>query len=723
MSSMHNQIVQLILGQEPVTVSASYAESASLAQDAISASFATSASHAEYADNADFAITASYVQLAESASFAITASYVINGGFDTPNTLFVDNVNGDDGSGQRTKNTKPFATIQAAIDASSVNDKIVIYPGHFAEDIVIPHDLYFDAINTSVNSITLNGGQILGKFNKNEYGHNYVYVRASGSNSNNGDRLKEAYTYASASNPCGNVKSDENRFTIILDNRYYAVDAIDSGSVLEYIDFYGNFGTITGSAVVFGTSSNNIFSTINIDTSADYSIGAYTSDAVLENVNSNAKIGATGTFNGRVYAVKCKEFDISGNSSNGYIADVLTTGLTTSVIKGCGSTINNCKFTNVTVTDDISGELNNLIVDGEFKADNDINVTGTIRNSVFGKLTGVSFSGDFQNNNIQDKISGIKTTDSFRAFNCDYERGIGLSESGSVSVMKGKFINCSFYNDDTTYKAQKASYIPATFIGCSFETTGSNLVHGMVTADGGKFYNNSFYGVDDSEAIVGRDLCYVYGNTGSTDVFISSSNAIRLHFQDNYNEILKTDTTNYVVDDSFDARIYFSASLLENLNDELLHFTVKSGSNWYLESTSSIIQETLGGNPDISLDSIQQRCLISINSNIQMRNNGIPQPAKVKREILNSGSYSVGTYTYNTSRSYATPDLHTAYVDTSTTEVNLFLPNINSVEKLNIVHTIGSNDVIIRDRDDNLVDTFSGSYKTIISNGENLFVL
>lgn len=57
------------------------------------------------------------------------------------NTLYVDGVNGNDGTGLTGRQDKPFLTIAAAITASTTNNVIVINPGTYAESSLAPKNL------------------------------------------------------------------------------------------------------------------------------------------------------------------------------------------------------------------------------------------------------------------------------------------------------------------------------------------------------------------------------------------------------------------------------------------------------------------------------------------------------------------------------------------------------------------------------------------------------
>jgi len=86
---------------------------------------------------------------------ALVLSLVTGAGQST--TIYVDAVNGDDATGVRGSILNPFATVQAGLAAAIAGDTILISPGTYAENVVIPATDRLTIEGAGVNTI-INGG-------------------------------------------------------------------------------------------------------------------------------------------------------------------------------------------------------------------------------------------------------------------------------------------------------------------------------------------------------------------------------------------------------------------------------------------------------------------------------------------------------------------------------------------------------------------------------------
>ena len=110
------------------------------------------------------------------------------------NTIYVDSTYGSDASGTRGRPDKPFATIGAAIAASSADDKIVVSPGSYAESLTLSHDLFFDAPGVAgLTSIDIASGSVYGRIGKIEYHANGAVIHPDSNDTDNWDCLKFAF--------------------------------------------------------------------------------------------------------------------------------------------------------------------------------------------------------------------------------------------------------------------------------------------------------------------------------------------------------------------------------------------------------------------------------------------------------------------------------------------------------------------------------------------------
>jgi len=110
----------------------------------------------------------------------------------TQNTLYVDGTYGNDSTAVVNDPKFAYQTIQAAINASSVFDTIVIAPGVYAEALTIPHDLYIDGAGVTglTSAPDISSGLLTGRLGQSEINANGAVVHAVSNENTNGATLK-----------------------------------------------------------------------------------------------------------------------------------------------------------------------------------------------------------------------------------------------------------------------------------------------------------------------------------------------------------------------------------------------------------------------------------------------------------------------------------------------------------------------------------------------------
>jgi hypothetical protein len=201
------------------------------------------------------------------------------------NTIFVDGTytgGSSDGSYQA-----PYTLIQDAFDNSTLNDTIDVANGVYAENLVVPHDLYINALGARVLSINRAAGELIGRLGKAKLHANGVIIYADSDDINNGDCL-------SFYNVVGQTGTERYAIGLVSSGAYdLGMGGIDLNLL---VDLYGIGGTVrvtnTGASVnhlCIRNWSIQSIKDIQVETVGTFSTGVRCADNVpvtgeLENV-------------------------------------------------------------------------------------------------------------------------------------------------------------------------------------------------------------------------------------------------------------------------------------------------------------------------------------------------------------------------------------------------------------------------------------------------------
>lgn len=761
-----NIIMPCVIAKDVTTESSSYAVSASFTTTTISSSYTISASVSEITLNAGVADTGSYMQLAESASYAPTASYA-NIGFDTNNTLFVDNVNGDDSTAIKGDNTAPYASIQAAYDAADEYDKIVVYSGVYNEDLDFmtgitpfedPKIVVFDAPNITGFNISGSANissvkkypNIRGRLGGFEFIDNGIILHDTGDEYLNGHNLYTASIQIADAPSKSSTYSATNRYTIYLKPAVYNIPTrlfINA----SYIDYIG----LDGMATIINENNNGIWLFTYADNRFENLItraggGAemtITGNSIVRNMDMQGGVALSGgsPFHGIIQNIRSSQLSLGGATSTGLVSNVFCSNSLN--LNNFGGVILNCKFKNSSITagTDLAGYYKSLDMSGFVNISfNGVTISGIFDNVVASSLSGY-LKGSISNSELA--YLAESTDENSVVENCVFTLGY-LSRnpdsrtSNYQGIYRGTIKNSYIYKSNFGYFDKGALY-RGKFINCFFDGTNNINCYGFGVYDDAEFinctfnnfafpdiYNTNANSMDLRGVIKGYNPLYTQGSISAPFYYSGSTGRAYWPLRTTYP--LAKDNASGVTGDMntyFEDGTIFKNCRLSvipgNINasdprypliNSKIDIQYVSGSNPYLTSTSSIFSEVYGATDASSSVGSVYNLVINYPANITVEKCNFEYGNSIMPEI-NIVSNSMVTvnaddYIYENSKDI--------FLDVSANNITLTA----EAQRFNnlYVYASGSNSCSLVDTNGTLIDTINDTdYKFIFSDGENIF--